>query len=182
MRRQKIARQAAEWAQELSLLQEKTKSSFAKIDAAIQGMAAADADLQNKLKILNDSKFNPVLAPDLKTAYAKSTSFENYLNQHKDDEDKCTAYKTNLGNGSDLAGRVQAELTSPATMSPADGRRDSALRDEMDGIHANDHPAQSASAPPRWRKRPTGRRRMQPHCPAKSIRQSTSWHIRYRSC
>ena len=143
--RDKIARQAAEWAQELSLLQEKTKSSFAKIDAAIQGMAAADADLQNKLKILNDSKFNPVLAPYLKTAYSKSTSFENYLNQHKDDEDKCTAYKTNLGNAVTSLGRVQAELNKPGNdvTVPMEVAY-SALRDEMDGIHANDYPAQSA--------------------------------------
>jgi hypothetical protein len=143
--RDEIARKAAEWAKELSLLQEKTKSSFAKIDAAIQGMATADADLQNKLKVLNDSKFNPVLAPYLKTAYAKSTSFEEYLKQHKDDEDKCTAYKTNLGNAVTSLGRVQAELNKPGSdvTVPMDVAY-SALRDEMDGIHANDYPAQSA--------------------------------------
>jgi hypothetical protein len=143
--RDKIAQQAAEWAQELSLLQEKTKASFAKIDAAIQGMAAADADLQNKLKVLNDGKFNPVLAPYLKTAYAKSTSFENYLKQHKDDEDKCTAYKTNLGNAVTSLGRLQAELNKPGSdVTVPMEIAYSALSNEMDGIHANDYPAQSA--------------------------------------
>jgi hypothetical protein len=143
--RDNIAKMAAEWAQEISLLQEKTKSSFAKIDAAIQGMAAADADLQNKLKVLNDGKFNPVLAPYLKTAYSKSTSFENYLKQHKDDEDQCTAYKTNLGNAATLLAHLQAELNKPGSdVTVPMEIAYSGLRDEMNGIHANDYPAQSA--------------------------------------
>jgi hypothetical protein len=47
--RDKIEKQAAEWAKELGQLQEQTKVSFDKIDAAVKNMAAADADLENKL-------------------------------------------------------------------------------------------------------------------------------------
>lgn len=143
--RDSIARKAAEWAQELSLLQQKTKSSFAKIDAAIQAMATADADLQNKFKVLNDSKYDPVLAPYLKTAYSKSKSFDAYLKQHKEDEENCAAYKTNLGNALTLLARLQAELNKPGEDVPFPLQTAyNGLSDEMDGIHANDYPAQSA--------------------------------------
>ncbi len=143
--RDKIAKEAAVWAQELSQLQAKTKASFAKIDTAIQNMATADADLQNKLSVLDDSKYKPVLAPYLKAAYSKSKSFDTYLKNHKADEDKCTAYKVNLGNAVTLLGQLQAELNKPGgeVTVPMEMAYNS-LSDEMDGIHANDYPAQSA--------------------------------------
>ena len=143
--RDQIAKQAATWAQELSQLQLKTKASFAKIDAAIQGLATADADLQNKLKTLSDSKYDAVLAPYLKTAYGKSKSFDDYIKSHKDDEDKCAQYKVNLGHAVTLLGQLQAELNKPGgeVTVPMEIAY-SALRDEMNGIHANDYPAQSA--------------------------------------
>ncbi len=143
--RDQIAKQAATWAQELSQLQLKTKASFAKIDAAIQGLATADADLQNKLKVLNDSKYDAVLAPYLKTAYGKSKSFDDYIKSHKDDEDKCAEYKVNLGHAVTLVGQLQAELNKPGgeVTGPMQMAYDS-LADEMHGIHANDYPAQSA--------------------------------------
>ncbi len=143
--RDKIAKDAAAWAKELSRLQAKTKSSFAKIDAAVQALAAADADLQNKLQILSDSKYQAVLAPYLRTAYGKSKSFAKYLKRHKDDEKKCVQYKVNLSHAVTLLGELQAELSKPGNeVSTAMEMAHNSLADEMDGIHDSDYPAQSA--------------------------------------
>ena len=144
--RDKIARQAVEWAQELSLLQERTKVSFDKIDTAIKNMASADADLQNKLKVLNDGKFNPVLAPYLKKAYGESKAFDKYLKEHKSFDDNCSAYKTNLDGAAKMLTQLQAELNKPGGDVPVPLEiAYTNLSDAMDGIHANDYPKQSAT-------------------------------------
>lgn len=144
--RDKIEKQAAEWANELGQLQEQTKVSFDKIDAAVKNMAAADADLENKLKVLNDGKFNPVLAPYLKKAYGESKAFDKYLKGHKTYEDNCTAYKANLDSAAKMLTRLQAELAKPGGDVPVPLEiAYNSLSEAMDGIHANDYPKQSAT-------------------------------------
>jgi hypothetical protein len=144
--RDKISKQAAEWATELTKLQEQTKVSFDKIDTAIKNMATADADLGNKLKVLNDGKFNPVLAPYLKKAYGESQAFEKYLKGHKSYEDNCSAYKANLDSAARMLTHLQAELTKPGSDVPVPLEiAYNNLSEAMDGIHANDYPKQSAT-------------------------------------
>ncbi len=140
--RDQVAKQAALWAKELGQLQEQTKVSFDKIDTGIKSMDSADADLQNKLKVLNDSKYNPVLAPYLKKIYADG---EKYLKNHKSLQDNCTAYKTKLGAAQSMLSQLQAELNKPGGDVPVSLEiAYNNLSEAMDGIHANDYPKQSA--------------------------------------
>ncbi len=141
-----IAKKADEWKKELAQLQSQTKVSFDKIDTAIQNMATADADLQNKLKVLNDSNYDAVLAPYLKKAYADSKSYEKYLKDHKSYADKCTAYKTNLDSAANLLTDLQTELNKPGGDVPVPMEiAYNKLSDAMDDIHANNYPKQSAA-------------------------------------
>ncbi len=140
-----IAKKAAEWAKQLADLQAKTKVSFDKIDTAIKNMDTADADLQNKFKVLNDSNYNPVLAPYLKQAYAQSKAFETYLKNHKTYQDNCVAYKTNLASAAALLTQLQAELNKSPDVTGQMKILYGDLSSSMNDISANDYPKQSAA-------------------------------------